>query len=200
VNAALKPLSSKQLAFVDAYLKNGRNATKAAIEAGYAARSVYNQGTRLMRNDEVKAEIARRIDAYTRTAGIQVVDLLLEMKSIAFSDLRELFDDDGKPLDPSMWPAETAKFVAAFGVAGKRDVGPDGEPIRLTWKIRLHDKQKALSALLDFLLLLNQPGQSAGGDAAAKGQIDATKAVADLRAVLDDAPAKSANASDVVAA
>ena len=178
-------MSPKHQLFVDEYLKD-RNATQAAIRAGYSPKSAKVTACRLLTNANVKAEIARRIDAYTRTAGIQVVDLLLEMKAIAFSDLRQLFDDDGKPFDPSMWPEEAAKAVAAFDVAGKRDLGSDGEPIRLTWKIRLHDKQKALFTLLEFLRLLSQPGQAAGGDVAAKGQINAANALAELQAALAD--------------
>lgn len=37
-----------------------------------------------------------------------MVDLLQEMKSIAFSDLRQLFDEHGRLLDPSMWSEEAA--------------------------------------------------------------------------------------------
>jgi len=178
-------MSPKHQLFVDEYLKD-RNATQAAIRAGYSPKSAKVTACRLLTKANVKAEIARRAEEHARTAGIQVVDLLLEMKAIAFSDLRRLFDDDGKPLDPSMWPEEAAKAVAAFDVAGKRDLGPDGESIGLTWKIRLHDKQKALFTLLEFLRLLNQPGQRAGADVAAKFQIDATKALAQLQAALAD--------------
>src|SRR6476620_8976842 len=106
-------MNPRQLRFVDEYMKD-RNGTQAAIRAGYSLKSAKVTACRVLTNANVKAEIARCIDAYTRTAGIQVVDLLLEMKSIAFSDLRLLFDDDGKPLDPSTWPEEAAKSVAAF--------------------------------------------------------------------------------------
>ena len=189
-------MNPKQLRFVDEYMKD-RNGTQAAIRAGYSLKSAKVTACRVLTNANVKVEISRRIDAYTRTAGIQVVDLLLEMKAIAFSDLRLLFDDNGRPLDPSIWPEEAAKAVAAFDVTGKRDAGPDGEPIRLTWKIRLHDKQKALFTLLDFLRPLNQAGQEPGDDIAAKIQIDAAKAGADSWAGLEDGLAKSPNAPDV---
>ena len=45
--------SLKQQYFITEYVKD-RNATQAAIRAGYSPRSAHNQAYRLMRNDEVQ--------------------------------------------------------------------------------------------------------------------------------------------------
>jgi phage terminase small subunit len=50
-------MTPKQRRFVEAYTGN---ATEAAIKAGYTARSAYNAGDRLMKNDEVIAAIKAR--------------------------------------------------------------------------------------------------------------------------------------------
>jgi phage terminase small subunit len=50
-------VNSRQERFVAAYVGN---ATEAAIKAGYSPRSAYNQGRRMMNNDEVKAAIEAR--------------------------------------------------------------------------------------------------------------------------------------------
>ena len=45
-------LSDKQERFAQAYILH-RNATEAAKAAGYAPRSAYNQGYRMLKNDEI---------------------------------------------------------------------------------------------------------------------------------------------------
>jgi hypothetical protein len=57
-------------------------------------------GARLLTRVDIKAEIARRVEEYLRTAGITVVDVPLEMKAIGFSDLRQLFDDESGEAAP----------------------------------------------------------------------------------------------------
>lgn len=46
-------LTDKQKLFVQELIKNGYNATQAALAAGYSEKSAYAQGSRLLKNDEV---------------------------------------------------------------------------------------------------------------------------------------------------
>ena len=50
-------LTDKQERFAQAYVLH-RNATEAAKAAGYAARSAYNQGYRMLKNDEITERIS----------------------------------------------------------------------------------------------------------------------------------------------
>ena len=50
-------LTDKQERFAQAYILH-RNATEAAKAAGYAPRSAYNQGYRMLKNDEIAERIA----------------------------------------------------------------------------------------------------------------------------------------------
>ena len=50
-------LSDKQERFAQAYILH-RNVTEAAKAAGYAPRSAYNQGYRMLKNDEIAERIA----------------------------------------------------------------------------------------------------------------------------------------------
>ena len=54
----LQALNTRQQAFTDYYLANGNNATQAALAAGYTPGSAYNQGCRLMKNDEIIRQVA----------------------------------------------------------------------------------------------------------------------------------------------
>ncbi len=58
-NLTVKPpkLSPQRKRFADAYL-SGSNQTQSAVTAGYAIRSAYNQGDRLMNYDDIKQYIA----------------------------------------------------------------------------------------------------------------------------------------------
>lgn len=53
-------MNARWLLFAEGILA-GKSATKAAQDAGYSSKSAYNQANRLMRNDEVKAYIAKRL-------------------------------------------------------------------------------------------------------------------------------------------
>lgn len=58
-NLTVKPpkLPPQRKRFADAYL-SGSNQTQSAVKAGYAIRSAYNQGDRLMNYDDIKEYIA----------------------------------------------------------------------------------------------------------------------------------------------
>lgn len=48
--------------FVEAYITNGGNATEAAKEAGYSAKTARQQGARLLTDVDVEAQIAKRAE------------------------------------------------------------------------------------------------------------------------------------------
>ena len=60
-------LTDKQRAFINAYLVSW-NATKAAIEAGYSAKTAYAIGEQNLRKLEIRAEINRRITQMAMSA------------------------------------------------------------------------------------------------------------------------------------
>lgn len=47
-------LSPRKMIFVTEYIKNGGNATQAAIAAGYSEKTAYSQGSRLLKDVEVQ--------------------------------------------------------------------------------------------------------------------------------------------------
>lgn len=80
------PLTPKQELFVAAYLET-RNATRAAMKAGYSKKTAASQGGRLLQNVEVKKRIGGVIAKALKRADI-TADLIIEkLGSIAFADL-----------------------------------------------------------------------------------------------------------------
>ncbi|MGI4735049.1 MAG: terminase small subunit [Janthinobacterium lividum] len=57
----------RQQRFIEEFC-TGKNCTQAAISAGYSPESAYNQGSRLMKNDEIRAAVDERLNAYSISA------------------------------------------------------------------------------------------------------------------------------------
>jgi len=75
-------LNSKQKAFTVEYIKD-RNATQAAIRAGYSFKTAYSQGQRLLKHDEVQETIAALQKAAEARAGITVDKIVARLNRIA---------------------------------------------------------------------------------------------------------------------
>ncbi len=76
-----RELSDRHQAFLDEYITNGFNATRAAIAAGYAECSASVRGHLLIRNDKIR----ERVDAYLSKLGASRDRVLAEMVDIAIN-------------------------------------------------------------------------------------------------------------------
>jgi phage terminase small subunit len=89
----MMPLTLRQARFAREYLLDG-NATRAAIRAGYSAKTANQQGSRLLANVGVSSEIAAARERVLAELGVTADRVLRELGRVAFSDLTELFDED----------------------------------------------------------------------------------------------------------
>lgn len=96
-------LTNKQRAFIEEYLLDF-NATRAAREAGYSEKTAYSSGSRLLKDVEVSAEIARRL-AERRMSADEVLDRLTD---IARGDIGEIMDISGVGFNLDMQKAKDA--------------------------------------------------------------------------------------------
>lgn len=153
-------LTHRQRFFVLEFLVDG-NQTRAAKAAGYtqddAAAAV--QGSRLLRNAKVKAEIARHAAARASRLELDGDQVLIELKKLALSDLREMFDEKGCLLPADQWPdghalaVQSVEVFEEFQKLGRgfycidcqRDL--PREFTGYTKKIKFWDKPKALELL-----------------------------------------------------
>lgn len=176
VDADEKSLSVKHMAFVDAYMID-RNATKAAIAAGYSVKRAAATGCELLTNRKISEEIVRRVEEYSRTAGITVVALLEEAKKIAFSRVTRVFSPEtGAMMPVHLIDDDTADAIASIKVT-ETSQGPDAEPI-YTKEVRMLDKGAAIFKLLEFMRpMSDQP----------KNEVTVNVNVQNLMAVLTNA-------------
>ena len=122
-------LSKKQRLFLETYLINGFNATRAAITAGYAERSARSIGAENLTKPDIIAEI----DAYLAEITLSREEILVRIRDLATSDFADYL---------------TVKAVPDMAAMIARPPTPEGEeapPIPMTTVAEL-DLLKALNA------------------------------------------------------
>lgn len=74
--------------------------------------------------------------------------VLSELNSLAFVDIRKLYDDEGVLLKPSQWPADAARCVAGLEINELNDYD-EGKKIKIgeVKKVKLYDKLKSIELL-----------------------------------------------------
>lgn len=87
-------LTNRQRAFVEAYLANGFNATKAAITAGYSEKTARSIGSENLTNPDISALVEERIKSLAMTANEALARLsehasgdMGDFLNVAFEDL-----------------------------------------------------------------------------------------------------------------
>lgn len=152
-------LNPKQQRFVEEYLID-RNATQAAIRAGYAAGSAHVAGARLLTNDKIKFAVkaANTLKAKELTVSKEMV--VAELAKLAFSDITDFLEvieleDPHSEVDPISTlpekPSRKLKYVDVFTTEGMPKIKTAAiQSIKQTKdgiEIKLHDKGKALEMI-----------------------------------------------------
>lgn len=140
-------LNARQAAFVREYLVD-KNATQAAIRAGYSADTASQQGERLLRNVEIRAAVSAALGDIAERTGITAERILRERARLAFFDVRKLYDKDGMPIPLNELDEDTA--AAIVGVEVLEQFIKDGDDrilVGYVKKYRLATKDASLAAL-----------------------------------------------------
>ena len=129
---------AKRQRFVDEYPKD-LNATKAAIRAGYSKKTARQQGSRLLSNAVISAQIREALSVRTVRTGIEADAVLEELARIGFANAGDYFDwdADGVTLKPKDDLTAAQQSVVAEISQTKTEHGG-------TIRLKLHDKQAAL--------------------------------------------------------
>jgi len=98
-----KPLEGKRLLFANEYLID-RNATQAAIRAGYSKESARARGSQLLTNEDIKAYIEQKTAELSKKTGADAEWLLSHLHAIATAKIGDIVDDDGNYKPISDWP------------------------------------------------------------------------------------------------
>ena len=149
------------------------NASRAARDVGYAAKSASVEGSRLLANAEVQAEITRQRAILAERSNVTPEKIVAELAVIAFSDMGDYIriHQDGTPsIELGNMPPRATRAVASLNTDTTRtEVGKQTAKIR----IRLHDKHAALVSLAKILgMFLTCPPQTCPSERSDNGQIE----------------------------
>lgn len=139
------PLNQMQQSFVDQYLVD-LNATQAAIRAGYSVKTAASQGQRLLKHPDVAEAVQVRRSQLQSVTQITQERWLREWARIGFSDLRAIFDADGRLKPLADLDDDVAAAIASVEVTEKLVPGGEGEIERLR-KVKVWDKPSALTQI-----------------------------------------------------
>ncbi len=138
--------------FIQAYIANGGNATQAAIKAGFSEKTADQQGSRLLKDVKVQAELEKQREILRQKFGLTAENVLREVARISFFDPRALVDAQGNIRNLNDLDEDTARAVASVEVieeyAGR---GQDRESIGFTKKVKVFDKNAALEKAMKHL-------------------------------------------------
>lgn len=108
-------LTDKQRAFIAEYLRD-KNATQAAIRAGYSAKTASQIGEQNLRKIQIRSAIDAALSKSNEAAALESVRLRREISRVAFSDVRNVFHPDGRLKLPHELDAETAAAIASVEI------------------------------------------------------------------------------------
>lgn len=172
------PLTAKQVAFCGAYVRL-LDATKAALEAGYAQSSAYQRGFELLQRDDIQAEIDRLREIRDKELGMKAADVLRELVGVAMTDIGDLLtwgpkpalDEQGNPIlmpdgspvtVPEIVPVHSSQLTPLQRRAIKSvSMSKDG-----VFKFELHDRMKSMEMLGRHFGIFEKDNEQAGKAAA----------------------------------
>lgn len=144
-------LTEKQELFCQAYLIDF-NASKAARLAGYSEDTAYAIGWENLRKLEIQARIAQLRAEMKVSLNLSRERIAQELARIGFSDIRNIFKEDGSLKSPEDWSDDDAAVIAGLYIDELFEgVGRDRERVGVTKKIKLWEKTKALESLIKLM-------------------------------------------------
>ena len=147
-------LTRKQQMFVAEYLSD-MNATAAAIRAGYSRRTARQMGAENLSKPYIAQAIAEAMERRAEAAGVEATRVLQELARIAFADMGQLFDAEGRLKPLSQLDADDRAAIRSLQIT-TRETG-DGTLERKA-AIQVWDKLAALEKLARHLGLFSSNG------------------------------------------
>jgi len=152
----MKKLTPKQRLFIKEYLID-KNATAAAIRAGYSKKAATQIGAENRRKPYIKEIIDKAIKELEWKAEVSAERVLREWALIAFADQKDytIIGEDGQVTFKRFeeMPEHASRAIESISEDRVIKENPDGSQIVVYDKIKykLHSKTRALEALTRYL-------------------------------------------------
>lgn len=136
-------LTDKQKLFCHEYMVD-LNATQAAIRAGYSPNTASVIGSENLSKPNIQEYIANLKNKKLEKVDISAERVLQELGKLAFYNVKQLYDDDGRPLSITDLDDNTAAAICGIDICtqGNQEIG-----YAEVTKIKLSDKKGALEQL-----------------------------------------------------
>lgn len=121
------------------------NPTAAARRVGYAVSTAKNKATELLQKKRVRKLIDKEMDKKLYRCDIRKDRVLLELARLGFSNITDIFDDEGQMLPMSKWSKDISAAVSSVEMATA--INMQGIPYTYVKKIKLWDKNTAITNL-----------------------------------------------------
>lgn len=150
-------MTPKQAAFIAEYLVD-KNATRAAIRAGYSKKTAEWIGPQLLGKTHVRQAIDAALAKQADTLEITAERILRERARLAFLDPGKLFDADGQPIPIQNLDPDTRACIVGIEVQEQFEGhGEERRFIGYVKKYRLAAKDSSLAALEKRFGLVEKP-------------------------------------------
>lgn len=144
--------------FISYYLRNGGQATKAAILVGAPEKSAAQQASQWLKIPYIQSRIAAAQERMSAKTEITVEKVMGEVAKLAFSNMGDYISlspwgdpqIDLSELDPDQWAAISEVITETY----MEGHGDDAVPVKRV-KIKLHDKLGSLEKLGKYLGAFN---------------------------------------------
>ena len=136
-------LNDRQAKFCREYVVD-MNGFRAAVRAGYSEASAIAIASQNLSKPHIKKHIEALQEVALDEMGATRYRVLQEISRLAFSDIRNVIDENGNVISPNDWDDDTAAAISSLEISS---IGNgDGELIT-TRKIKTWDKTRALEQL-----------------------------------------------------
>ncbi len=155
----LEKLNDRHRLFCMEYVANGLTMqAKAYIAAGFSPNGARTSASCLLRDPLIKAYVAELMSVRFKQLHMDIDEILARAAMLARADVRGLFDESGKLLDPSELDPETAAGVAGIKVYEEfSGTGKDRVKVGETKEVRLRDPMPAIRLLAEHKKLVKAP-------------------------------------------
>lgn len=127
------------------------NGTQAAKRAGFSERTANEQAVRLLANVSVRFAIDEAMARRSENVEISQERVLLELKRLAFFDIRKIFNGDGTLKRVVDLDDDTAAAIMSVEMV---EIGTDGQ-LAISKKFKATDKKGALELVMRHKGMLN---------------------------------------------
>lgn len=162
IPAKKKKLLPKQELFVEKYIQNGGNGTKAARDAGYKgnANTLNQVAQENLRKPTILGRIRERIEGEAATTD-EVLNLLGDHLRTDIADFEGCFDDEGRLNLKEAKKKGVSRLVKKLRTTTRTISRDDGAQEReVTTQIEFHDSQSAARTLVEVLGMKQMPREN----------------------------------------